>query len=658
MPDEKLSYEELKRENEILRQKLFDKKIDESHFIDKFINTAPLLFYIYDVNENRNVYSNEGISKLLGYSSEEIKEYGSELFAKLMHPDDLSLAIQHHQNICNTNDDNIYEIEYRFKHKNGNWLFLHSWDTCYKRSSDNAIIQISGILIDITERKQAEKELQEANWKFRALFEKGPIGVAYHVMVNDEQGKPIDYFFLDANESYRELTGVDPRGKLVTEAFPGIENDPFDWIGTFGKVARSGETIRFEQYLEPNQRWYDCVGYQYKPDHFVAAFLEITKRKQAEIQLQELNEKLFQTNLELIGAKEKAEESDNLKTAFLQNMSHEIRTPMNAIMGFSGLLVENHGNKLKLEKFSEIINQRCTDLLDIINDILDISKIESGQLPVNNDECNITELFAELNLFFNEYKKRINKQHIMFGFECFCDHSHSVIQTDTVKLKQILINLIGNAFKFTEKGIIKCCCKTDNDHILFYVSDTGIGIPKDKHDRVFERFSQSGLLGGSIWLESEPEKGTTFYFTIKYNKSLSTKSEPLKIQNIEDIIFLNKTILIVEDDIYNAEYLKEILENIGFKIISTEFGIDAVKIATSQPIDLILMDIRLPDMSGYEATRIIKQAKPEIMIIAQTAYAAHDERQKALDSGCIDYISKPTNRELLMTLLSKYMSAK
>jgi len=662
---------------------------------------------------------------------------------------------------------------------------------------------------DFTEGKDIENELQESNWKFRALFEKGPIGVAYHVMVNNQSGEPIDYFFLDANESYRELTGVDPRGKLVTEAFPGIENDPFDWIGTFGKVARTGETIRFEQYLESNHRWYDCVGYQYKPDHFVAAFLEITKRKQAEIQLHEINEKLFQTNLELTEAKEKAEEneerfkilssiaseglmihengivleaniafakligfanpneiigknaleitpltpeskqtvighinrnshetydvalidkngtliqaqtraseiifkgrkarlvymtniserkkielelkkakeqaeeSDRLKTAFLQNMSHEIRTPMNAIMGFSGLLVENHDNKLKLEKFSGIINQRCTDLLDIINDILDISKIESGQLTVNNDECNISELFHELNLFFNEYKKRINKQHIMLSFESLCDFSHSVIQTDTVKLKQILINLIGNAFKFTDNGLIKCCCKPDNDHILFYVSDTGIGIPKDEQERVFERFSQlhhtqikniggtglglsiarglTGLLGGTIWLESKPEEGATFFFTIKFNKSKSTKIEQIRIQSFDDFIYLNKTILIVEDDTYNAEYLKEILENTGLKIITTEFGNDAVQIATTQPIDLILMDIRLPDINGYEATSIIKQSKPDIMIIAQTAYAAHDERQKALDSGCIDYISKPTNRELLMTLLRKYMSAR
>ncbi len=387
-----------------------------------------------------------------------------------------------------------------------------------------------------------------------------------------------------------------------------------------------------------------------------------------------LNEEFKKTNEELYIAKEKAEESDRLKTAFLQNMSHEIRTPMNGIVGFSSLLAEYHGDKAKLIDFSTIINQRCNDLLNIINDILDISRIESGQLTVNNEECNIPEMFSELKIFFTEYQKRVGKEHVNLILQSLCDPSYTLIITDRVKLKQILANLIENAFKFTEQGSIECGCKYENNTILFYTSDTGIGIPKDMHTKIFERFTQlhheetkiiggTGLglsiakglvtlLGGRIWLESEVDKGTTFYFTIEYNRSLSLQSEPIVIKANAEIKFLNKTILIVEDDVYNAKYLKEILKNTSFKIIVAAYGKDAVHIASTQTIDLILMDIRLPDMNGYEAIRRIRQLKPEIMIIAQTAYAAQDERQKAIDSGCVDYISKPTNRELLLALIS------
>jgi len=378
---------------------------------------------------------------------------------------------------------------------------------------------------------------------------------------------------------------------------------------------------------------------------------------------------------ELIKAKEKAEESDRLKTAFLQNMSHEIRTPMNAIMGFSELIVEYYNDKPKLEKFAEIINQRSNDLLDIINDILDIAKIESVQIPINVEACNLNELFGELTAFFAEYQVRSSKQHIEFSLQTHCNPFESNIATDKVKLKQIFINLISNAFKFTDSGSIVGGCKFDGKHnLIFYVSDTGIGIPLDKQDIVFERFTQlnpgekklvSGtglglsivkglvtLLGGEIFVESEVGKGTTFSFTIPYQTIQPIDYKPLVIEKTVELQFSGITILIVEDDKPNAEYLKEILSIAGFNLIRTEYGNEAVKIAISGKVDLVLMDVRLPDMDGYEATRQIRQSKPNLKIIAQTAYASHQERQKALDSGCNDYISKPINKNLLMTMIS------
>jgi len=387
--------------------------------------------------------------------------------------------------------------------------------------------------------------------------------------------------------------------------------------------------------------------------------------------------KLKETEFDLIKAKEKAEESDRLKTAFLQNMSHEIRTPMNAIMGFSCLL-SSIDDKEKLKHYSEIINQRCVDLLAIITDILDISKIESGQLAVDDEECDLNELFAELQTFFTEYQTRIGKQHIEFSLKAACEPYHNIIITDKGKLKQVFINLISNAFKFTDQGSIEGGCRYDKDkNLVFYVSDSGIGIEREHHDRIFDRFAQVStkletnkggtglglsivkglvdLLGGQIHLESELGKGSLFYFNIPI-KAHQKPSEAALVKEFSTKEFLfDKTILIVEDDLYNAEYLKEILLEKCSRIIHVSLGLEAVEIATSQPVDLVLMDVRLPDIDGYEATARIKEAKPQINIIAQTAYAADNEKQKAINAGCIDYISKPTKQEQLLTLMQKYL---
>lgn len=352
---------------------------------------------------------------------------------------------------------------------------------------------------------------------------------------------------------------------------------------------------------------------------------------------------------------------------------------MNAIMGFSDLLILNFDNKAKLENFSKIITQRCSDLLDIINDILDIAKIESGQLPINMETCNLSSLFSELTIFYKEQQKSINKQHIKFMLQAQGNASNIEIITDKVKLKQIFINLISNAFKFTDTGTIKGGCRFDaNQNLRFYVSDTGIGIPLDKQNMIFERFSQLkqgmnkaiggtglglpivkglvNLLGGEILLESEPGKGSTFTFTIPYKITQPNSQKDTVIIQPSTYHFNDKTILVVEDDLYNAEYLKEILTATGVRILQTEYGKQAVEIALAQSIDIVLMDIHLPDMDGYEATHQIRQQKPRLIIIAQTAYASFDEKQKAMDAGCSDYISKPTKQDLLLSMIQKQLS--
>lgn len=405
-------------------------------------------------------------------------------------------------------------------------------------------------------------------------------------------------------------------------------------------------------------------------------------REKIQSELEKQNDELIRfntyiqnVNIELKIAKEKAEENERLKTAFLQNLSHEIRTPMNAIMGFTDLLVYNFNNKPNLERFSEIISQRCSDLLSIINDILDIAKIESGQVTVVKDSCNVSDLFRELYTYFDEYQKRFEKKHI--EFEVQDSDLPSNIVTDKVKLKQILINLITNAFKFTEKGQISIKCKIDKSLVVFSVCDTGIGIPENKQNAIFERFTQVdtpltkvvggtglglsivkglvALLGGEIWLESKENTGTCFYFSIPYIKDCQPVLYVVIEPRVDSSQLLNKSILVVEDDPFNTAYISELLGGLGMNIVYVDNGTEAILKSQNNTFDLILMDIRLPDISGYQAAKEIIQYNPSAKIIAQTAFASVTDKNEAMSSGCIDFISKPYNREQMITVLSKHI---
>lgn len=963
-----------------------------------------------------------------------------------------------------------YELELKIVTKSGEIRYCIARGQAQK-NDEGKIIRLAGSLQDINERKMAELAFWESQTNFKALFEKGPIGVAYHRMIYNETGEPINYLFLDANESYQKLTGVNPVGKLVTEAFPGIENDTFNWIGTFGKVAKTGTEIRVQQYLESNKRWYDCVGYQYKPDHFVAAFLEITEQKKAEFALkaseerlalvieateqgiwdwnietnevyfskqwkniigfnddelknefstwvdllhpdekdssimavesyltypkehfflefrfrhkdgsyrwihnkaasvknndgkvirmfgahtditerkkaekalqhasenwnttfqamnsgillldanqnivqsnaafqqfvgktndeikgqhcfhyvhgtscpidgcpfvrmklshkretmelqlkerdfeiivdpiinendqltgavhilnditqrkldeqiqqilfeiartsvsnntledllvvvrQELNKVMDTTNFfvalyqpetdtmknvifqdemdnfqewsatnslsgqvvklgetlllnrqeakefavahsltltgtpsecwlgapltvnqqvvgtiviqsyttgviynqnnarllemianelslviernqmidDLLKAKDKAEESDKLKSAFLANMSHEIRTPMNGILGFTSLLSEPDLTSEEKDKYIDIIQKSGQRMLNTVNDLIDISKIETGQMPLVSAKTNLSEQLKNLYAFFvveakNKGLKFVLNDNILPEDE--------VIETDVAKLDSIMTNLIKNAIKFTDRGSIEIGGVVKNQCFEFYVRDTGIGIPLHRQKAVFNRFEQadiadsrayqgSGLgltiarayaemLGGTIELESEPGVGSVFSVSIpvKYgthNQKAFETSANKTIDNDNRKI----TILIAEDDPIGMVYLETILAEINCEIISATNGEEAVaQYKKNQDVDIILMDIRMPVMDGYRATQLIRELNSNVFIIAQTAFALAGDREKAIEAGCNDYLTKPVNRKQLMQIISNY----
>lgn len=380
----------------------------------------------------------------------------------------------------------------------------------------------------------------------------------------------------------------------------------------------------------------------------------------------------------LVKAKEDAQRADRLKTAFLSNMSHEIRTPMNGIVGFVDILERDQElTEEERKKYLGIIRSSSNHLLTLINDIVDISKIEAGQLILNIKDCNISELILELYEFFSTNIK-IQENRIELLFEVPIGEN-LIIRTDPDRLKQVLLNLIGNSIKYTDKGHIKFGCTIEKEtQLTFFVEDTGPGIPKEHHERIFKRFVQiidekktymSGtglglaiskslveLLGGDIWIESNGSQGASFFFTLPYIKKVSTK-KPVEPSNnhIQADVSFDKTILIAEDIATNYMLLENILKKNGSKTIWAKNGDEAVTLCKSNNVSLVLMDMKMPIMDGYEATKAIRKFNKKLPIIAQTAYALQGEHEKSLEAGCNDYLTKPIDQQQLLSVVQKYL---
>lgn len=387
---------------------------------------------------------------------------------------------------------------------------------------------------------------------------------------------------------------------------------------------------------------------------------------------------------ELLKAKEKAEESDRLKSAFLANMSHEIRTPMNGILGFADLLSTPGLDEQKHGKYVDIIKRSGTRMLNIISDIIDISKIESGQMPIQTTDFNVNEIVEQI---YKILKLDAEDKEIELNCKEGLSGSDAIILSDKDKIYSILSNLVKNAIKYTDKGSIDFgyeLREEKDDQILeFYVKDTGIGIPDSRQEAIFDRFVQADIedtqarqgaglglaiskslveiLGGNMWLKSQEGKGSEFYFSVRYIKANGDeRGIDAKIkEESQSVIFdsdpLGLKILVVEDDEPSEMLLTIELEKYTRELIISRSGDDAVEVCrNNSDIDIIFMDIQLPKMNGYQATNMIREFNKDVIIIAQTAYGLEGDRDKALAAGCNDYISKPINSQDLISLVMKY----
>jgi signal transduction histidine kinase len=413
---------------------------------------------------------------------------------------------------------------------------------------------------------------------------------------------------------------------------------------------------------------------------------KVTERtKQLEEHKQNLEEKVKERTKQLEMAKDKAEESDRLKSAFLANVSHEIRTPMNAIIGFSELLTTEELTEEDKQEFKDQIILNSNSLLRLIDDIIDISKIEANQITIEYGNHDLNLILSELYTIYNEQKANLGREQI----ELIIDtpkQQNLIINTDKIRLHQVLSNLIGNAFKFTEKGKItfgyKLTSSNNNQPVLrFHVADTGIGIPEEAHSYIFERFRKADAnkekifrgtgLGlficrnliekfkGKIWIESELDKGTTFFFDIPYlpgNEVLAEKPTPQVNFANGDYNFTDKTILVAEDEDSSYHFIENIIRETKATIVRAKNGQEALDIVNNQNnVDLILMDIQMPVMNGYEAISLIKEEKEHIPIIAQTAYALVNQKDQVMESGCDDFLAKPFQKNDLLSTIKKYI---
>ena len=698
---------------------------ESQRFIQSIADATPNLLYVYDLIEQRNVYTNRELGQVLGYTPEEVQAMGADLLPRLTHPADWEAVMAYDQRILTAQDGEVLDLEYRMRHKNGEWRWLTSRSTVFKRTADGLPQQIVATATDITERKQAEAALQESQQFIQSITDATP-SILYvydlleqrHIYANFRLAQVLGYSLADiqfvgnrflkqlihpddwANVAthYQRLATVEDGGVLEVEYRIWHKNGGWRWIVSRDTVFKRTEAGQVQQIM--------------------GTATDISDRKQLEVARR-------WAEIELRQAKEAAEAANRAKSEFLSRMSHELRTPLTAILGFAEVLAGDAQLRPEQRENLNIIRRSGTHLLSLINDVLQIAKIEAGGLSLDETSFDLHHLLTTVEQLL--HIKAVSK-HLILTLER-ANNVPQYIQTDENKLRQILINLLDNAIKFTEQGSVTLqvtCTRretagnpTDQTAALvsgpvrdqgnrrhseaalyFRVIDTGAGIAPGELACLFNAFAQTEtgrksqegvglglaisrqfaeLMGGEITVQSQLGQGTIFTLMLPLRlpeSSLRQHHQPYdgpsqSLHLVPSIVGLapgqpTYRILIVDDSSDTRKILTHILSPLGFEVKEAVNGQVAIALWKSWHPHLIWMDMQMPVMDGYEATRWIREQEQSLSgqtasaqttkIIALTASALESQRQAALAAGCNDFISKPFQSNLLLEKIAEHLN--
>ncbi|HYX05765.1 MAG TPA: PAS domain S-box protein, partial [Bacteroidales bacterium] len=633
--------------------------------LENIINTSNAIIYTMSPDGQLTWVSNSW-KELLGAPPDTVI---GKSYKDLIHDEDIPASIDFFKRVL-SKGKRLKGLEFRIKNTQGEWVWFTTTGSRLFETTGEFCQVFLGVATEITTRKHAEEALRESEALYRQIINTSPDAIT----VTDTEGRImlISPKVLEMYNHHEEgsiigrsiLEWVAPEEhKRVMEDIQQLMTTDQSESKQYKLVKSTGESF----YGEINSAFVrDAKG---NPRSMVSITRNITERKKAEA--------------ELIHAKEKAEEADRLKSAFLSNMSHEIRTPMNGIIGFSNLLVDEEMSREQRNEYIRIIRNNGKSLMNLIDDIIDFSRIEAGQITIKKIKCDLNNLLNEVYRMFNKMLLDTGRDAVKLKLS-LPRQEQLIVETDPARLRQVLNNLTGNAIKFTDRGIVEIgYTLNDNKHINVFVKDTGIGLPPEKAGMIFERFRQIdeshtrrhrgtglglaisrhlvNLLGGDIWVDSAVGKGSVFQFTLPFDPGETesiTKKEIIKVQTKSEIPdWTNQQVLVAEDEEINFFYLSQLLKKTNIKVIRAKNGSEAVELARKNPdVKLILMDIKMPVLNGYEATKKIKEANPQTIIIAQTAYAMEEEKKKCVEAGCDDYLSKPIEKQSLFEKMNKYLN--